>query len=211
MQQTAVVCTTIEDLATGILCASLQIASANFTCPGLVVPWLRPVRVSPCEIQACGVQSGTVTVSLQALLFFLSVSFNQCCILGCILILLLAEGHVGEGWEPSDKAMLLGEHWAEMYTESCVTLQLHLCRYRQVICFGETESCVSNDQAFCFTVMNRPYKQRGLEGYMVQIQIAFHAFCIPVMKDLQYMPLRRPDLRAELVWTCWPSLATSMS
>jgi hypothetical protein len=122
-------------------------------------------------------------------------------------MLLLAEGQAGEGWQPSDKTVLWGEHWAaEMYTESCATLQLHWCRYRQLICFTKTERCLCNDQAVCFTVMNIPCKQSGLEFYVVQIQIAFHILCIPVMQDLQYMALRRLDVRARLVWTCWPSL-----
>ena len=202
-QQTAIVCTTLADLTT---CSLFSVHVFMLRHPS-----------SPAMAQSC---SGSVHVRFRPVadsvplwqflsqhFFFPSVPFNQCCILRCILILLLAEGQAGEGWEPSYKAMLLGEHWAEMYTESCVTLYIHLCRYRQVICFFKTESCVSNDQAVCFTVMNRPYKQSGLEGYMVQIQIAFHALCIPVMQDLQYMTLRRPDVRAELVWTCWPSLA----
>jgi len=85
--------------------ASLHVTSSNFTCPGSGL-----FGVSPCQIQACGGQSGTVTVSLPELMFFLSISFNQCCILSCILTLLLAEGQAGEGWEPSDKTVLLGEH-----------------------------------------------------------------------------------------------------
>jgi hypothetical protein len=82
--------------------------------------------------------------------------------------------------------------------------------HRQLICFAKTESCVSNDQVVCFTVMNIPCKQSDLEGCMVQIQIAFYVLCIAVMQDLQYMTLRRADVRAQLVWTCW-SAFISMS
>lgn len=107
---------------------------------------------------------------------------------------------VGTFWQRNAVGGALGRnvHWGLCH---------FIVRYCQVICFAKTESCVSNDQAVCFTVMNRPYEQSGLEGYMVQILIAFHILCIPVMQDLQYMTLRRPDVSAELVCTCWPSLA----
>jgi hypothetical protein len=94
---------------------------------------------------------------------------------------------------------VLGEQWTVIYTETCVTLQLHLYRYHHVICLAPTESCLSNDQAVCFTVMNKPYKQSGLEGCIVHIQIDLHVLCLPVMQNLHCMTLYRPDVRAELV------------
>jgi len=91
-QQTAIVCTTLGDVATCRLFAVHLFVLHQSTSPALAWPGLA------CEIQACGGPSGTVTISLPALLF---------CLLVCILILLLAEGQAGEGWERSDKAMLL--------------------------------------------------------------------------------------------------------
>jgi len=159
-QQTAIVCT-LGDLAISRLFAVHLFVLPQSTSPALA--WQCHASgllgFSPCEIQACGGLSGTVAISLPALLFHLSVSFNRCCLFVCILILILAEGQAGEGWERSDKAMLLGEGWGEMCTGGCVTVQLHLCRCRQMICFAATESSVSNDQALCFTVMNRPYNK----------------------------------------------------
>lgn len=93
----------------------------------------------------------------------------------------------GQMGEASNKAMLfqmLGEHWAEMR----IVRLINTCTGTVMLfAVAKTAHSLSNDQAVYFTVMNIPCKQSGLEGYVVQIKIAFHVLCIAVMQDNQYV------------------------
>jgi len=62
-------------------------------------------QATSCEI--CGGESGNGTSFVfESFDVSPSVSFHQCHIIVCILILLLSEGQAGKVWEPSEKAIL---------------------------------------------------------------------------------------------------------